>query len=208
MRIVKEPGVRRKELLDTAEKLFMIKGYRHTTIDEIRLEAGIAKGTFYHYFQSKEEILDAIIDRIIDHSIEQAIKIRDDTSKTPIQKFQQILFSQDAAEGDSKDNITTTIHEPDNAEMHLKTIVKSIQHLAPILAEVIEEGNKCGDFQTKTPQETIELLLISGQLLFDHGLFRWTGSEKSNRIQAFVQSVQLLLGAPENSCDFIFQLFQ
>lgn len=50
MRIVKDGGERRKELLDTARRLFISKGYEKTSINDILKEVGIAKGTFYYYF--------------------------------------------------------------------------------------------------------------------------------------------------------------
>lgn len=53
MRIIKEYEERRKEILETAERLFLTKGYTKTTVNDILKEIGIAKGTFYHYFKSK-----------------------------------------------------------------------------------------------------------------------------------------------------------
>ena len=49
---------RKDELLDIAYKMFIAKGYDNTSVDEIIKEAGIAKGTFYYYFTTKEEMLD------------------------------------------------------------------------------------------------------------------------------------------------------
>ncbi|MDF2532153.1 MAG: TetR family transcriptional regulator [Clostridia bacterium] len=63
MRITKEYDERRNEILDTAEKLFHAKGYEKCTVNDILKEISIAKGTFYHYFRSKEEVLDAIVSR-------------------------------------------------------------------------------------------------------------------------------------------------
>lgn len=54
--------MRRSEILDVAQRLFYLKGYDQTSVQDIITEIGIAKGTFYHYFNSKLELLDAIID--------------------------------------------------------------------------------------------------------------------------------------------------
>ncbi len=72
MRIVKEYEERRKEILETAERLFLTKGYTKTTVNDILKEIGIAKGTFYHYFKSKEEVMDEIIMRIIKEDVTKA----------------------------------------------------------------------------------------------------------------------------------------
>ena len=61
-RIVKEADERRNEILDAAETLLQ-KRVLKTTIIDILNQVGIAKGTFYYYFKSKEEVMDAIIER-------------------------------------------------------------------------------------------------------------------------------------------------
>jgi AcrR family transcriptional regulator len=62
----KPPEVRREELLDAAEQLFLAQGVAATSVDAIVAGAGVAKGTFYLYFQSKEQLLSALQQRFID----------------------------------------------------------------------------------------------------------------------------------------------
>ena len=64
MRVVKEHDERKQEIIDTANRLFSKKGYSQCSINDILNEIGIAKGTFYHYFRSKEDVLDAVIGSI------------------------------------------------------------------------------------------------------------------------------------------------
>jgi AcrR family transcriptional regulator len=52
---------RRKQLIDTALRLFAEKGMEHATIKDIATEAGVAQGLLYHYFSSKDELFYAII---------------------------------------------------------------------------------------------------------------------------------------------------
>ena len=59
----KPSEVRRTELMDAAARLFVEKGLEATTIDDIVAAAGVSKGTFYHYFVSKHEILAALRNR-------------------------------------------------------------------------------------------------------------------------------------------------
>jgi len=67
MRVSKKYDVRLTEILDAAEALFSQIGYEKTTINNILEKVGIGKGTFYHYFQSKEELGDAVVARIVDY---------------------------------------------------------------------------------------------------------------------------------------------
>jgi len=64
MRTIKEPEIRKGEILDAAEKLFAAKGYEASTINDILDAVQIAKGTFYYHFKSKEDVLDALIERV------------------------------------------------------------------------------------------------------------------------------------------------
>ena len=67
-RIVKEHAVRRNEILDVAQRLVYTKGYEQMAIQDILDALSIAKGTFYHYFVSKQALLEALIKRMIDEA--------------------------------------------------------------------------------------------------------------------------------------------
>ena len=71
MRIVKEHDERKNEIIETAAALFEQKGYEHCSVNDILNAIGIAKGTFYHYFKSKEEVLDAVVGRVTEQMLEQ-----------------------------------------------------------------------------------------------------------------------------------------
>ena len=62
-RITKLPEERRKEIIDTAIKLFYEKGYEKTTISDIAKEINVAQGLCYRYFPSKEALFDCAIDQ-------------------------------------------------------------------------------------------------------------------------------------------------
>jgi AcrR family transcriptional regulator len=65
MRITKDPEIRRKEIIDTAKKLFESKGIKKTSMNDIAENAGIAKGLLYYYFSSKEELVEAVVDEFV-----------------------------------------------------------------------------------------------------------------------------------------------
>ncbi len=103
MRIVKEYEERRKEILETAERLFLTKGYTKTTVNDILKEIGIAKGTFYHYFKSKEEVMDEIIMRIIKEDVTKAKRIVSNPDIPVLDKLFKILMEQSPKSGDVKE---------------------------------------------------------------------------------------------------------
>lgn len=206
MRIVKEYEERRKEILETAERLFITKGYTKTTVNDILKEIGIAKGTFYHYFKSKEEVMDEIIMRIIKEDVAKAKVIVSNSNIPVLEKLFRVLMEQSPKSGDVKDKMIEQFHQPNNAEMHQKSLVQSIIHLSPVLAEVLEQGIAEGIFSTPYPQETIELLLSSAQVIFDDGLFQWKPEEMMRRAKAYIKMMEASVGAKEGAFDYMMEV--
>ena len=72
---MKKGEKRKRELLQIAYRLFLSQGYENTSVDEIIEAAGIAKGTYYYYFQSKEQMLEAVIGMMIEAEAEVARQV-------------------------------------------------------------------------------------------------------------------------------------
>lgn len=87
-RITKDPQVRMAEILDTAEELFYAKGYHETQISDIVKKIGVAQGTFYYYFKSKEEILEALINRQMKQVSFEMEKLTSNTTLDPLRKME------------------------------------------------------------------------------------------------------------------------
>ena len=74
-RVVKSPDVRRQELMDAAVRVFHQKGLPRATVSDVTDEAGVAKGTFYLYFDSKEHLLGALKDRFVDDLLDHSTSL-------------------------------------------------------------------------------------------------------------------------------------
>ncbi|MBW8348768.1 TetR/AcrR family transcriptional regulator [Bacillus sp. IITD106] len=206
MRIVKNPEERRNEILDVAEMLFTTKGYSKTTINDILKEVGIAKGTFYYYFQSKEEVMDAIVMRFVEAGVNAAKKIALDSNLSASEKLFKIIMAQ-KPNGDGKEKMIEELHQVDNAEMHQKSLVETILHLTPVLTEVIEQGIEEGKFNTPYPKETVEFLLVASQFLLDEGIFNWEPQELMEKAVALVHIMETTLGAETGSFAYILGMY-
>lgn len=206
MRIVKEYEERKNEILDAAEMLFISKGYTKTTVNDILQAVGIAKGTFYHYFKSKEEVMDAVIMRMIDTGLEAAKKIAVDSKLTVQEKLFHMIMAQRPNKENNREKMIEELHHVNNAEMHQKSVVESIRFLSPVLAEVVEQGVNEKVFETPFPRESVEFLLTSSQFLFDEGLFHWQPHEILHKAKAFIYIMEKILGAEKGSFDYIFQV--
>lgn len=207
MRVSKAPEERRKEILDSTEMLFTAKGYSKTTVNDILQMVGIAKGTFYYYFKSKEEVMDAIVMRFIDIGAENAKAVASNPNLKAPEKIFQILMSQNP-DTNRKEQVIEQLHQSNNAEMHQKSLVETILNLTPILTQIVEQGIKEGSFKTPYPKEVVEVLLASSQFIFDTGIFQWQPQEIIQKAKAFAYIAETALGAEKDSFSYITQMFE
>jgi AcrR family transcriptional regulator len=205
MRVSKKHDVRLNEILDAAELLFIQKGYEKATVNDILEKVNIGKGTFYHYFKSKEEVMNAVIERMKDHVVNTAQSIADDRTMNAHEKLKSIILSLNISESPDGPMIEE-LHQPSNAQMHQKSIVETIKDTAPILAEVVKQGVREGIYNTPYPLETMEFILAANQTIFDEGIFRWKPEEVASRAVAFTHNIELLLGAAEGSFNFVIEI--
>lgn len=162
---------------------------------------GIAKGTIYHYFKSKEALLEAVIEDIVEENIEEMQSLLKHSTGTAIQKIEQLIKSSNV----STDNETLLdyLHKPSNSAMHTRLLAAILLKQAPLYAELIQQGCKEGVFKTKTPLECAEFILSAVQFLTDMGIYPWTPEDLNRRIQAFPKLIEQLLAAPSGSFHFL-----
>ena len=194
---MKKGEKRKKELLKIAYDMFLTQGYENTSVDEIIEKAQIAKGTYYYYFKSKEQMLEEVIDMMIDSETEMAKQIIATDIPVP-QKIVGIIASIKPTEAEQP--IKNALFQPENLLMHHKVRQKLINVLTPLLSEVIKEGVKEGIFECDNISERVKMLLIISDSTFNEGTF----SEQD--ISVFIDVTEKLLGAEKGTMSFIYDL--
>jgi len=198
----KEAEERKKEILDVAEELFTAKGYESTSTTDILERVGIARGTLYYHFKSKEEILDALIDRIIQGMVSN-IRLALSDKSTALQKLISFVGAMKVDSAIGKE-ITDYAHKPQNALMHQKIQNSLLEVLTPIAAEIIKEGIKEGIVSTNYPEEAAEMLLIYSSVVFDD-MNEITPIEWKRKAEGFVYNMERLLGIKQGSISDIIK---
>ena len=194
---MKKGEKRKQELLKIAYNMFLTKGYENSTVDEIIEEAQIAKGTYYYYFESKEQMLEEVIDMMIDSEAEKAKQVIKMDIPVP-QKIVGIIASMKPSEAEQP--IKNTLFQPENVLMHHKVRQKLVEVITPILSEVIDEGVNEGIFECDNIPERVKMLLIISDSTFNEGKF----SERD--ISVFIDMTEKLLGAESGTMSFIYDL--
>ncbi|MCG7408786.1 TetR/AcrR family transcriptional regulator [Paenibacillus sp. ACRRX] len=207
MRVVKEAEERRNEILDAADKLFGQKGFDGTSTNDILEKVGIARGTLYHHFKSKEDIMNALIERYSVRLLSAAQKIGVDKSIPLNERIIGVVMALNISDGSSKE-ILEHMHKPQNALMHQKIQKVIINGVPPILTGVIREGIEQGLFSTPFPYECMEMVVVYMNTVFDDDMVEMTNEERASRMHAFVFNVERLLGAESGSLmSVVMQMF-
>jgi AcrR family transcriptional regulator len=205
MRVVKKAEERRNEILDAADELFGQKGFDGTSTNDILEKVGIARGTLYYHFKSKEDIMDALIERYNDRLLGAAQEIAADKSIPLNERIIRVVMAMNISGGSGKE-IMEHIHKPQNALMHQKIQKVIINGVTPILAGIIREGIEQGLFNTPYPHECMEMIVAYTNTVFDDDMVKMTNEERASRIQAFVFNAERLLGAESGSLMYVMKM--
>ena len=192
MRIVKEAEERRNEILDAADELFGRKGFDGTSTNDILEKVGIARGTLYYHFKSKEDILDALIQRYEDQMYSAAAAAAKYGSLPVTERLIRVVLAMNVSQNGGK-ALVEQMHKPQNALMHQKTQQLTLTRLTPVLTGLIEEGIREGLFSTPYPAECMEMTMAYATTFFDDAM-DMSEEERSQRIRAFIFNMERLLG--------------
>lgn len=185
---------RRQELLQIAYRLFVEKGYDHTSVDEIIAAAGIAKGTYYYHFPSKEATLEAVVDMMLNEEITQAKAIVSASMPVP-QKIAAVIMAFHPKQEES--SIADALEAKENIVLHDKLNKRLMEEAIPLLTEIVQEGIVQDIFCCEQVPERVKILLMMSMQMFDDSAFT------ENDITVFIDMTEKMLGAQQGTMAFI-----
>lgn len=192
--------IRKKELIKTAYELFITKGYENTSVDEIIAKVGIAKGTYYYHFESKEQVLEEVVNMMIDEGVERAKQVINSNLKLEEKLVYTILALRVMPEEQS---VQDTIHTKENIILHKKINDKIIDDAVPILSEIVREAKEDGLFTCDDNiEERVRMTLILSNEMFDHNEIN------DKEVAVFIDTLEKIYGAKKGSLSFIAKLIK
>lgn len=185
-------AARQEQILDTARRLFLTKGYEATTIEDVLTAVGIAKGTLYHHFPGKEAILDAIVLRTVDAIVQRA-QAAADGPQPATTRFLAVVGAARAPQEDIE--LAQQIRATGNLRLHVLAMTETWTRLVPILTRLVEEGAAAGELSTTDPRGSVEVILSAGLTMLDGGLFPSVDDDDTSerRQDALMHAFTLLL---------------
>lgn len=210
VRIVKEYDERLSEFLDVAQDLFYSKGYEQTSVQAIIKAVGVAKGTFYHYFDSKVDLLDALIARMVQQVLDGLKPLVIDQNKDALEKLSHFFDEINTWKIANRELVIATarvLYMDENILLRTKMRDKSLQKITPLLAHIIQQGIEQAIFDATYPQETAELILTMSEGLSRGATAVLLAEQYSKddvehvrrQIQVCNNSVERVLGLPQGA---------
>lgn len=209
----RDTETRRDELLRAAGDLFLENGYRETSVNSIVESIGASKGTFYYYFDSKEDVLDGLVEEVSEPIYEKIDEIIEKNSLNAIEKLNRIFSTSSRLKLNNKEDLRKIFHlmyRPENLRLRDKIQKQSVERSAPKVAKVLKQGMEEGTFDTELPDEASRLILHMGtklqeeisELLVDDEA-KIEAKKFTSKYRAYENAIERVLGAPEGSIELM-----
>jgi AcrR family transcriptional regulator len=193
-RVTKAPDERREDLLEAARTVFAAKGIASATVSDITEEAGVAKGTFYLYFDSKEALLGALKERFVDDLVARATSLygrvgRDDwwaladvTAETLIDFM---VEHADLIQVFAQDSLT-----PESMQI----FAEADRKLRNMFAAGIKAGSDAGAFRVTDPLLTATFLDHAIHGTVEHAILYEGGVDRDRVVNGAKELMRRILG--------------
>jgi TetR/AcrR family transcriptional regulator, transcriptional repressor for nem operon len=215
-RILKEDqyNAKRNEILDYAMRQVYSRGYAQMTIQDILDGLHISRGALYHYFDSKQALLEALVERAGMQAAQAFLPIVQDPHLSAIEKFCRYFEASAQWKSGQKElilSLLATWYSDENTLIRQKMTAASLIGTPRILEPIIRQGVEEKVFHTRFPQQvaaiitgitlnladTIIGMLISAQT--DPAVLQELEANLDACFDAYFETTERILGAPAGS---------
>lgn len=206
-----EYAARRREILDAALQLVHDKGYDKMTIEDVLAKVQMSKGALYHYFGSKQAVLEGIVDAVAQSAARPLRAVVDDAGLSALDKIRAYFDASATWKADNPAVVTTLMHlwRAENALFRQKLAQESMRTAVPMLEAIIRQGCDEGVFDTAFPHEAAMLIAGMDGVLADafavvieeDGLsgIDISGPRAQRMLGAYLQALERILGMAPGS---------
>jgi AcrR family transcriptional regulator len=202
--------IRRDAFLDVGQRLVQTKGYEAMSIQDVLDELEASKGAFYHYFDSKQALLEAVVDRFADGAMAGLAAMLADPSLPALRKLEKVFAGIARWKADQKELVLAIMevwNSDGNAIVREKLRRLTERVMVPLLSAVVRQGVNEGAFSVDSPDETATVLvsLMEGfqQQASNLLIARQTGTvtfeEVQRAVAANTEAFERILGVPRGS---------
>jgi AcrR family transcriptional regulator len=210
----KTHALRRDEFIDAGWRLIQTHGYEQFSIEDLLAEVGASKGAFYHYFDSKTALLEAIVDRFVELALPQVAKIVEDQSLNAIDKFHAYFSTIARLKGEQKELLVPLLriwYSDDNALVRAKLRHEQVRLVTQHVAAIIRQGVSEGVFTLADPDAMARVVLAlildtgdeAGELFMKRQADEVDLATVRRRFQTYQVALERVLGVPQGTLHLI-----
>ncbi|AKB77403.1 hypothetical protein MSHOH_0920 [Methanosarcina horonobensis HB-1 = JCM 15518] len=206
-------ALKRREILDTAQRLVLTKGYEKMSIKDVLDELQISSGAFHHYFDSRGALLEALTERIQEETEKPLLPIVHDPHLSAIEKLQGFFATLDRLRIAQKADVVKLLrvwYTDDNAIVRQKVDDAVFKQRAPLLTTIVLQGIQEDVFTTAYPDQAGEVILSLVQGMGNtHAKLLLSLEQECDERRcvedivsvhaAYMDAIERVLGAPPNS---------
>ncbi len=211
--IEQEYAARRSEILTAARQLVYTRGFDSITLQDLLDELKISKGAFYHYFDSKSSLTQALVEHMVDDEILPLLEtIASDPHLSAVQKLEGYFERALRWKTDRRDLMLSILRvwmADENAIFRQRLFTFSLTRLTPVLGEIVKQGVREGVFDAAYPDQVCRVIVyivdglsnIISELLLSKDERDPTAltDEVTNYVAALTQAIERVLGAAPGS---------
>lgn len=206
--------VRREAFVEAAQRLMQARGWERVSIQDVIDEVEASRGAFYHYFDSKQALLEAVIDRMVDAGLGSIEHVVDSPDLSATAKLAQVFGGIGRWKTDRKDVILAFLDvwlSDDHAVVREHFRRKLVTRFVPVLAEIVSEGIADGSFRVESPVATARVLMMLLQGLQEEATDLFVARQANtvsydevvSRLAAYTGGFERLLGVEPGSLKLI-----
>lgn len=186
-RISKPPEIRKREILETAMKLFYEKGYENTSMADIAKELSVVPGLCYRYFPSKQKLFQKAMQQYAEECCMPFIKALSDRSKSINEMMDTIRGIM--ANEEENNRYHKFYHKPGNEAFHEALSIKMCKYMLPHVTEALTFLCEQGSLPLENPTLTAKFIMY-GQM----GLLQEQEEPFAKRLEFMRSCIAKLLG--------------
>jgi AcrR family transcriptional regulator len=213
-RTTKEYHERKNEILDVAQELFFTKGYKQTSIESIIKKIGVAKGTIYYYFKSKEDLMDKLVKRMTNQILIEVKKITERTDLDALTKLNRAYITTRNVKLENIELIKLylkVLYKDENIILRHKIYMSNVDLLVPEFAKIIQQGVEEKVFNTPFSRKAARLIFELAQILSDSTAKLFLEMDENpgiieklkKEIDIYEDGVERIIGAKKGSINIV-----
>ena len=207
-RVTKDPVVRREELLDLALGLCRTHGYEAMSVEQVTRAAGVATGTFYHYFTSKADLQAQLVQRFGTSLFDHLTTAAGQAQGTAAARLRVIMDAAAAYKSRHADAAQAAfLYREENYELRHRLLAEWRERARQVLLPVITDGVADGSLHVASAEGATDIVLLLWLDAADH---LWDRASQAPGAEAFsqvmidgsasiFQAQERILGLPEGT---------